>query len=211
MSKFILKVNDRVEILVENKAFKSLVQDIEEDFIKINIPVCDGEYLSLKINQKVELNSYLNGGKCFNFYCDVIERGKEDNIIYYKLSEPYNVKEIQRRDFVRVDFMNIIKFKKILESESEEEISFKDGLMIDLSGGGMRFKTKEKLEKYDNLLLEFTINDKLNYLKAQIIRLEITELNEYIYGVKFIGISEKQRDKVIGEIFNIMRKQRERL
>ncbi|WP_315077769.1 PilZ domain-containing protein [uncultured Clostridium sp.] len=211
MSKFILKVNDRVEILVEDKAFKSLVQDIEDDSIKINIPVYDGEYLALKIESKIELNSYAKGGKCFNFHCDVIERGKENNIIYYKLSEPYDVREIQRRDFVRVDFMNIVKFKKITKSEDEEVSSFKDALMIDLSGGGMRFKTKEKLEKYDKLLLEFALNDKLNYLKAQIMRLEITEFNEYIYGVKFIEISENQRDKVIREIFNIMRKQRERL
>ncbi|MDR5588619.1 flagellar brake protein [Clostridium aquiflavi] len=211
MSKFILKVNDRVEVLVEDRAFKSLVQDIEDDYIKINIPVCDGEYLSLKIDDKIEINSYARGKNCFNFYCDVLARGKENNIIYYKLSEPYNVKEIQRRDFVRVDFMNIIKFKKITESEDEEITSFKDALMIDLSGGGMRFKTKEKLEKQDKLLLEFALNDKLNYLKAQVMRLEITEFNEYIYGVKFIRISENQRDKVISEIFNIMRKQRERL
>ncbi|NFG60606.1 MULTISPECIES: flagellar brake domain-containing protein [unclassified Clostridium] len=209
MSKFILKVNDRVEVLVEDKAFKSLIQDIEDDCIKINIPVFNGEYLALKIDDKIEINSYAKGGKCFNFYCDVLERGKENNIIYYKLSKPYNVREIQRRDFVRVDFMNIVKLKKITESEDEEITSFKDALMIDLSGGGMRFKTKEKLEKYDKLILEFALNDKLNYIKAQIMRLEITEFNEYIYGVKFIEISENQRDKVISEIFNIMRKQRE--
>ncbi|WP_252231513.1 flagellar brake domain-containing protein [Clostridium sp. ZBS15] len=209
MSKFILKVNDRVEVLVEDKAFKSLIQDIEDDCIKINIPVFNGEYLALKIDDKMEINSYAKGGKCFNFYCDVLERGKENNIIYYKLSKPYNVREIQRRDFVRVDFMNIVKLKKITESEDEEITSFKDALMIDLSGGGMRFKTKEKLEKYDKLILEFALNDKLNYIKAQIMRLEITEFNEYIYGVKFIEISENQRDKVISEIFNIMRKQRE--
>ncbi|MBN1041216.1 pilus assembly protein PilZ [Clostridium botulinum] len=211
MSKFILKINDRVEVLVGDRAFKSLVQDIEDDYIKINIPVCEGEYLALKIDNKIELNSYARGGKCFNFHCDVIERGKEGNIIYYKLSEPYNVKEIQRRDFVRVDFMNIVKFKKIMKTADEEVTSFKDALMIDLSGGGMRFKAKEKLEKYDKLLLEFELNDKLNYLKAQIMRLEITEFGEYLYGVKFIDISEIQRDKVISEIFNIMRKQRERL
>ena len=211
MSKFILKVNDRVEVLVKDRAFKSLVQDIEEDFIKINVPVCDGEYLTLKIDDMIELNSYAKGGRCFNFHCDVIERGKENNIIYYKLCEPYNIKEIQRRDFVRVDFMNIVKFRKLTEEEDGDTTTFKDGLMIDLRGGGMRFKTKEKLEKYDKLLLEFALNDKLNYIKAQIMRLEITEINEYIYGVKFIGISEIQRDKVISEIFNIMRKQRERL
>lgn len=211
MSNFIVKVNDRVEIIIDNKIFKSIIQDIEEDSIKINIPVCDGEYLSLRTNDILELNSYSNG-KYFNFHCEVIERGRENNIIYYKLSSPYKVKEIQRRDFVRVDFLNIVEFKKISkENNNEETDSFKEALMIDLSGGGMRFKTKEKLQKYDEVILEFKLNDKINCLNAKIIRLEKTDRNEYIYGVKFINISENKREKVIKEIFNIMRKQRERL
>lgn len=211
MSNFIVKVNDRVEIIIDNKIFKSIIQDIEEDSIKINIPVCDGEYLSLRTNDILELNSYSNG-KYFNFHCEVIERGRENNIIYYKLSSPYKVKEIQRRDFVRVDFLNIVEFKKISkENNNEETDGFKEALMIDLSGGGMRFKTKEKLQKYDEVILEFKLNDKINCLNAKIIRLEKTDRNEYIYGVKFINISENKREKVIKEIFNIMRKQRERL
>ncbi|SFC61645.1 flagellar brake protein [Clostridium uliginosum] len=213
MQKFELKVNDRIEVLIQEKAYKSIVQDIGEDFININLPVNNGEYLTLRINDKIEINSYIKGGNCFNFYCNVIERGRENNIIYYKLCKPYSIAEIQRRDFVRVDLLSAIKYKNItgITKEKIELIPYNKALMVDLSGGGIRFKTKEKLKNDDLILIELVLNEQVNYLKSQVIRSENSLDNEYICGVKFLEISDNKREKIIKEIFRIMRRQRETL
>ncbi|MBW6408542.1 flagellar brake protein [Clostridium weizhouense] len=213
MAKFNLKINDRIEVLTNDKVYKSLIQDIGEDFININLPVNDGEYLTLKVNDNIEINSYVKGGSCFNFHCEVLGRGREDSIIYYTLSKPDNIKEIQRRDFARVDILNSINYKKITEMSEEEieEKEYDNALMVDLSGGGIRFKTKEKLKIKDIVIIEFTLNGQTNHLKAEVVRCERSFDNEYIYGVKFLEISEKQRDKIIREIFKVMRKQIETL
>ena len=36
-----LKVNSRIEVIVDEKSYKALIIDIEDDNIKINIPVCN--------------------------------------------------------------------------------------------------------------------------------------------------------------------------
>ena len=71
MDDFKLKVNDRVEVVVGEKAYKTLIIDVQEDFLRINLPVNDGEYLMVHINQKIEINSYLDEGRCFSFYSNL--------------------------------------------------------------------------------------------------------------------------------------------
>ena len=110
MNNFNLKVNDRIEVIIEEKAYKTLIIDIQDDFLKINLPVNNGEYLMLHSKEKIEMNSYLDDGRCYNFYSEVISRGKENNIIYYKISKPFDIKKIQRRNFFRVD---LIRYNRI--------------------------------------------------------------------------------------------------
>lgn len=52
MDNFKLKVNDRVEVMNEEKAYKALIIDIQEDYLKINLPVYDGDYLMLHSKEK---------------------------------------------------------------------------------------------------------------------------------------------------------------
>jgi len=69
-----LKVNSRIEVVADEKSYKALIIDIEDDNIKINIPVRNDEYLMLYKDDKIEINSYLDDGKCFNYYCNVISK-----------------------------------------------------------------------------------------------------------------------------------------
>ena len=38
MHSFSLEVNDRIEVIVDEKPYKSLVIDVDDDVIKINLP-----------------------------------------------------------------------------------------------------------------------------------------------------------------------------
>lgn len=42
MYSFSLEVNDRIEVIVNEKLYKSLVIDVDDDVIKINLFVNDG-------------------------------------------------------------------------------------------------------------------------------------------------------------------------
>ena len=63
MNNFELDVNERIEVVSNDKSYKSLVTDIDDDdSIKINVPVCEGEYLVLYSGQLIEINMYLDSG-----------------------------------------------------------------------------------------------------------------------------------------------------
>lgn len=205
-----LKVNSRIEVVADEKSYKALIIDIEDDNIKINIPVRNDEYLMLYKDDKIEINSYLDDGKCFNYYCNVISKGKDNNVIYYKLTLPYDVRRIQRRNFFRVHLLEEVTYKNITnKTEKEiEELPYKSGIMIDLSGGGLKVKTKEKLKGNDIIVMRIKMTSIEVKLKGQIVRIETSIDNNFLYGVKFLDITEMESDRIIRELFEIMRKQR---
>ena len=213
MEDFNLKVNDRIEVVVETKAYKTLIIDVQDDFIRINLPVVDGEYLMLHVNEKVEINSYLDEGRCFKFYSNVISRGKEGNIIYYKISNPFDIKKIQRRNFFRVGLLDKIGYKIITNVNKEEfdDIPYKEAFMVDLSGGGLKLKAKDDIKREDLLLIKMTMERSEIELKCDIVRIEDTVDKEKLCGLKFLDITPVQTDIIIQGLFEIVRKQRAKL
>lgn len=210
MHNFKLKVNDRIEVINDEKPYKALIIDVQDDFLQINVPVYDGDYLMLHSKEKIEINSYLEDGGCFNFNAEVISRGKEGNIIYYRLSKPFNIQKIQRRNFFRVALTNDINFKKITLAKEEDfdNIPYKRGLMVDLSAGGLKLKTGENIKKDDLLLVKMKINEVELELKCDIVRIENTADREVLCGLRFMEISSVQSELIVRELFKIIRRQR---
>lgn len=210
MQDFRVKINDRVEVIKDEKAYKSLIVDIQDDFLKINLPVNDGNYLMLHSNEKIEMNSYLDDGRCYKFYTTVISRGKENNIIYYKMSLPFDIEKIQRRNFFRVDLTNIVEYKKItlVEEEDFENIPYKKGIMVDLSAGGLKLKIREHVKNDDLLLVKMMLNETELNLKCDIVRIQDTEDKEQLCGLRFRDIIPAQSELIVSELFKIMRRQR---
>lgn len=210
MQDFRVKINDRVEVIKDEKAYKSLIVDIQDDFLKINLPVNDGNYLMLHSNEKIEMNSYLDDGRCYKFYTTIISRGKENNIIYYKMSLPFDIEKIQRRNFFRVDLTNIVEYKKItlVEEEDFDNIPYKKGVMVDLSAGGLKLKIREKIKNGDLLLVKMKLNETEMDLKCDIVRIQDTEDKEQLCGLRFIDIVPAQSELIVSELFKIMRRQR---
>ena len=146
MEKLKLEINNKLEVFYDKKNYKSVIQDIreKEKEVLISIPVFDGEYLTLATGTIIEQIYYDNNGNVYQFKSKVLGRTKERNLSLYRLSLPYDIKKIQRRDYVRVNFVKIINYINAKDIENEK---YKKALLLDLSGGGMRIKVEEKLEK----------------------------------------------------------------
>lgn len=213
MNSFELEVNERVEVIVDGKAYKSLIIDIDDnDCIKINLPVYDGEYLMEDVGKELDINIYSKSGRCYNFNSEIMGKSKEGSIPCYELCSPYNIRRIQRRNFFRVDIVNDTNYKNItgIKDKSKiEEMPFEKAMMIDLSGGGMRLKFKGQVNKHDIFLIKIDVKNLEMLLKGEVVRIETNEELEKICGIKFLDITEIQVDKIIEELFEIMRKQKE--
>lgn len=210
MVQFNLAINQKIEVIKNETNYKSLIIDVVDDNIKINVPISNGEYLFVSKGEELEINTYAGDGKCFYFKAKVLEKGKEDGIPCYTLSEAYDVKKIQRRNFFRVDVYNNIQVKNVTELHESKysEVQYVDTLMVDLSSGGARIVTHEHYKINDMLSIRMTIKEKEMRIKATVIRYEEKENGQKVYGIKFLDITQLQADKIIEELFQIMRKRR---
>lgn len=210
MNNFELDVNERLEIILNDKIYKCLVTDLDDDSIKINVPVCESEYLTVYSGKILEINMYLESGKCYNFNARVLSKGKEGNVSYYKLSEPFNIKRIQRRNYFRVGILNLAHYKNITNfvAEDIDEIPYTEALMIDLSGGGVKLKINDEVKLQDILSIKMNIKNSDIIVRGEVVRIEISEDKQKLCGVKFLDISQDQIDRIIEQLFEIMRKQR---
>lgn len=203
MFKFELRINSRLEINLGEHIYTSTVQDIKEESFFISMPMEKGYYIKFEDNQKLDIYNYFEGSSMYKFECKVMGRSKCGNTPLYELSAPKNILKIQRREFFRVEIMAPIKIKT------------KDGkktsaLMLDLSGGGMRIKTAEIIEKNEVIEIELrSIGGKeaIN-IEGEIVRCERDQAVNNIYGISFYNIENKIREKIIQTIFSIMRTQK---
>ena len=201
VKRFKLEVNNNIEIYEEDKVYKSKIQSINDEAIYIDIPLHNNEYLILKKGDDIHLIKYGNEGNVYELSCKVIDREIEGNVRLYKLSEPYNIKKIQRRNYVRVETIRGIRcFRK------DEEF---DALILDLSGGGMKVKSNKKLEINEDIVSFIKTDDDEFRVRGKIIRVEETSFDQYSLGIEFVDIEERTREKIIKLVFSIMRKQME--
>lgn len=212
MSKLELNINGRIEVEYDNNIYKTQIQDIKENEIAISIPVANGQYLTLLKGEELVMYYNDNNGTVFKFKSRILARGQENRIPLYILSQPYDVEVVQRRNFVRVSLAQNISYCKIdTKPEAVSRKSFLPGLILDLSGGGMRLKLNEKLNIGDDIIVMLDNEGKEILVKGKVMRIESTEDKRWICGVSFEDIDNRTRENIIRMVFNIMRKQRELL
>ncbi|MEW8955134.1 flagellar brake protein [Clostridium sp.] len=199
-----LIINGKLDLYWNEKVFKSDVQDVKKDYIVIGMPMIGGEYLPLGKGDKIEV-VYYEPLSLYHFDTEVVGRTKDGEVHQIFINHPKTYKRIQRRNYVRVSTIEYIEYALCKNDEGE---TFNKALMLDLSGGGLKFKSSEKLKMKDTIKLIINnsgIEDKIN---GRIVRIDKDEDGRYIYGVGFYDLSNMLRERIIQYVFNIMRKQR---
>lgn len=206
MSRLKFSINGNLVIYDKLDTYKSTIQDITKEIIKINIPVGKAGVYSYELNKEVGFNYYDNN--CYYMFKGILigrEKDKDTNIPLYIVKYDINqIRKIERRCFVRVDCVEYIYYKKnYLEGKSD----WKQALMLDLSGGGFRFSVNEILNEEFLLEFKFVIEEEIYIITARIVRKIEKRKDSYIYAAEFINISEMVREKIIQKVFKQMRKE----
>ena len=215
MKKLELEINSKIEVLFDKVYYKSTIQDInyKEESLLISIPVINGIYLTLNAEDVIEQIFYDSKGNVFKYDTKIIKRVTDNQMPFYKVTFPYNIEKVQRRDYVRVNTLESMEYKldeKIKKYENDE-IPYEKGILLDLSGGGMRFKANKEFSSGNIIRSKVKYEDQNIEVKGKIVRVEKIEDKKYIYGISFMDISNSAREKIIRLVFTIMRKQRERI
>lgn len=213
-------INNKIDIIWDDGDYKSTIEDVTGEYIAISIPIREGQYIPLRVGEKLEV-IYYAGKDLFKFYTVVTGR-KVDGIPIILLAVPEELVHVQRRRYVRIPVMLDFTFKKFdrfLESEYKKYLNgiiknighvINKGSILDISGGGMRVSINEPLLKNDYLLVRMAIDDEEFFFKTKVARIEGIKGNQHFYGLRFEEIDERVRDRIIRFTFKLMREQRKK-
>lgn len=209
MKKFKIQLNNRLEIIWGEKIYKSIVQDVSDNFFSISIPMIEHEYLPIELGTTISIVHYDERGNLFQYESTVIKRVIENNLPQLIMSQPVNIRKIQRRSFVRVSMLQVIEYGKI-KFKDVDKLN-KKAFLMDLSGGGMRIKVKDELQKGDKIAARIVYENTEYTVKGEVVRIELTTDRQRECGINFNHINENTRENIIKIVFDVMRKQRELL
>ena len=195
-----IKINDNLVVEYEDISYKSTVQDITEDYLVINLPLGEGEYLTLEDGEPLEMG-YMKNGSYYMLKSEILGRLIEDGKPYYKIKIPVETKRIERRDFVRISLLDYTFY--------QFNGTWKKAMVIDLSGGGMRLIIKEKVRLGDKILVGLALGNESFKIYGQIVRIVVNEMRENVCGIQFLDIDERTQDRIIAKIFVQLRKKLE--
>lgn len=234
ISKYI-NVGDRIDIeaivrgtdtATEKKMYKSQVFDFEsEDRIKIAMPMEQGRLILLPVDEEYNLCFYTPNG-LYQCIGRVADRYKSDNIFVLVMDLVTDLRRYQRREYYRLNCVLDMKSTMInqqdVSSLSEKvhfidtDLTFDNGTMVDISGGGARFISRVKYPKDCNILFAFDlfVNDRLTSYKLLgkvLLSQEIEGRDgEYEHRIMFVNIMNDDRESIIKYIFEEERKIRRR-
>ena len=233
ISKYV-NVGDRIDIesiknssaAVERKTYRSQVFDIEsEDRIKVAMPMEQGRVILLPVDEEFNLCFYTPSG-LYQCLGRVADRYKTNNIFVLVMDLTTDIRKYQRREYYRlnciIDMKSTMIDQKDVSSLSERvqfidtDLTFDNGTMVDISGGGARFISKVRYPKDSNILFTFSLfvndtNTTYKLLGKILVSNEIEgRQGEYEHRIMFVNIMNDDREGIIKYIFEEERKIRRR-
>lgn len=201
MEKVNFMINNKVEIIWQDQQFSSNIQDFDEENIVIGIPILNGMYFPISRNEIIDVIYYVND-EAYKFTTKITGKKLENNIPQLILKYPTKIEKIQRREFVRIHISGDVRYKNYVKDFNND--FDKSGVMLDISGGGMRLLTHEDYPVGQKLEIEVILNEDKILVIGEVIRVLKNEVG-YLCALKFDIIPGIQ-EKLIKDIFAIMRK-----
>lgn len=214
VEKIPLRIGQKLQIRRKDAKewFNSAIQEIRDGYIHIMMPFLKERPLVLRRNEKVVIR-FFSEHSSFTFDTNVIGE-LADNIKLYRLDYPQEINRVQQRDHVRLPVIIDVEYVILEEKEKEKKANYKKTTTVDLSGGGMKLLTREKIEPGTLLLLVFSLplknRPELIEIKSLVVRCIKVEPTREVYhlGIKFENINLSQEDKIVRYVFEKMAQQK---
>jgi c-di-GMP-binding flagellar brake protein YcgR len=186
--------------------YRTRIEEVGEKILAVGAPFNHGEVVPLREGTKVKL-TFWDETSAYSFEGKVMQRIAVP-IPMFVLELTDSVAKVQRRNYVRIPALYPISFRSVTKEGLSD---FQKGTMLDLSGGGMRFLTKQRVE--NKSLLYVLLNLPKGDLKTpvRVCRVEKMENSKhYTVSVEFHDISERERDIIIRCVFDVQRAMRKK-
>jgi len=209
---------------ITRKTYRSELYDIEsEDVIKIAMPMEQSKIVLLPVDAEYSLCFYTSNG-LYQCLARVIERYKSNNLFVLSMELETDLQKYQRREYYRLNTVLDMKSKAIDTSNKsfeqvqfiDTDLTFDNGTMVDISGGGARFISKAQYPKGSLIRFVFSlfVNGSVTEYKlvGKVLRSEPLENREdqFENRIQFVNMVNDDRESIIKYIFEEERRQRHR-
>jgi len=186
--------------------YRTRIEEVGERILAVGAPFDHGEVVPLREGMKVKL-IFWDETATYSFAGKIMQRIAVP-IPLFVLELPDSVDKDQRRNFVRVPAFYPVSFRSVTKNGLSD---LQKAAMLDLSGGGMRFSTKERVENNSLLFVLVTLPKGELKTPVRVCRSEkLEDSNLYIVSVEFHDIPERERDIIIRCVFDIQRATRKK-
>ena len=224
----------------EARLYNSQLLDFVDDYnINIAVPIESGHLIPLEIGGRFELR-FITGGGIYACKGEITNRFKQNTLYYLAVRLVSDLLKDQRRQYFRLEKVGPIRYHKLIDEEKkilvmlatnkfESDVERRnliirlktiepeeqDGVMANISGGGLKFHSDEELAKGDFIRISLYLDDAepapLDLFAKVIASVSLPDRNlKNEHRVEFINVSKELREKIVKYIFNEERRQRQK-
>ena len=225
----ILSIGDKIDIRkitedeeqLQSEFYCSQLIEIQDEIqIKITMPTIGTNLVPLTPGMMYDCVFYTSQGLRQGLF-QVISRFKEGNLPIIIMEIKSSLRKVQRREFYRMECTLPLKYRiadkrEKIPKERFRDLEWKNGVVLDLSGGGMRFVVEEPIKNDDFLQFKMVLSVKEEYrelyIYGDVVHSKTKENNIRLHECRtqFNRISEADQDYIVSYVFETERKKRNR-
>lgn len=206
----------------EHKIYQSQVIDVlSEDRIEISMPMEKSKLILLPIDGEYDLYFYNDSG-LYQCYARVVDRYKNNSLYVLVLDLVSNLRKHQRREYYRFSCALEMNSRRLQEEEVElagrkedaliPELPLKSSVIVDISGGGLRFVANYAYEVQSMILCRYCLlingENKVYNLVGKVLSARELENRKGVFEhrVQYVNVDAAEREEIIKYIFDEERK-----
>lgn len=206
------------------KTYISQIQDIlSENQLEIMMPMEQSKLILLPMDREYNLVVYTNNG-LFQCFARIIDRYKSNNIYTLVVELTSNLRKYQRREYYRFSCALEMNSRNLEEEEVraiEEKdpysnlipgLPLKRSVIVDISGGGIRFLSSHPYEPGSLIYISYNLVVAGNMKEYELVGKVLSSRKvddrkgSYEHRVQYVDIDADVREEIIKYIFEEERK-----
>ena len=208
----------------ERKVYSTKVYDIiSDERIEVLMPMEQTKLILLPVDGEYEMCFYTDNG-LYQCLAKVVDRYRDNNIYVLAMDLTTNLRKYQRREYYRFSCALEMNSRELLKEEIDAldheqgilqpQLPLKRSVIVDISGGGLRFVSNLAYEKGSLILCNYDLivdgNPKHYSLVGKVLSSAPLENKPGVYEhrVQYINMDVDEREEIIKYIFNEERKSR---
>lgn len=205
----------------EKKTHRSQVlRVLTEDRVEIAMPIMNGKLILLPVDGEYDMFFY---GENVVYQCNarVVDRYRHNGQYVLVMDLTSNLRNYQRREYYRFSCALEMDSRQLAEEEevalaSQEELlpslPLKSSVIVDISGGGLRFVAYYAYEVNSLILCKYRLQIEGKEKEYRLVGkvLAVSELEHrpgvYDHRVQYVDVDPQDREEIIQYIFDEARK-----